>query len=163
MMARDALNLHWQASAAGDLDAEDAIWYGQIWRVRESASLAGTRAGFPGPGSSGASDEAIYGEQGVKAGYTTGKCQSDITAAIDGLISQGVEVVILGCTELPLLLPQTEFVGTNGNYVRLVDPTNVLARQCVAYATASPAPGYAKRSTANSIYSGPPHLAQSMT
>jgi aspartate racemase len=81
--------------------------------------------------------EAIYGKEGVKAGYTTGQCQSDIAAAIEGFISQGVEVVILGCTELPLLLPQTEFVGVNGTPVRLVDPTDLLARQCVAYATAS--------------------------
>lgn len=89
----------------------------------------------PGPALQARVMEAIYGSTGVKAGFTTGECQTDIAAAIDGLIAQGVEVVILGCTELPLLLPQTDFVGSNGKSVRLVDPTDVLARQCVAYAT----------------------------
>jgi aspartate racemase len=81
--------------------------------------------------------DTIYGKEGVKAGFTTGQCQSDIAAAIDGLIAQGIDVIILGCTELPLLLPQVNFVGTSGVSVRLVDPTDVLARQCVAYATAA--------------------------
>jgi aspartate racemase len=78
---------------------------------------------------------AIYGAQGVKAGHTTGPCQDDIAAALEGLIEAGVEAVILGCTELPLLLPQETFVGRRGACVRLIDPTDVLARQCVARAT----------------------------
>lgn len=89
--------------------------------------------------------EAIYGKQGVKAGFTTGQCLDDISAAIDSLIAEGVEVIILGCTELPLLLPQTSFVGTVGMRVSLVDPTDVLAQQCVALATAT-----AERPTARS-------------
>ena len=78
--------------------------------------------------------DAIYGKTGVKAGYTTGQCQDDLIAAVEGLIARGVEVIILGCTELPMLLPAGEFVGRNGGRVQLVDPTVVLARQCVAYA-----------------------------
>ena len=81
--------------------------------------------------------DAIYGKEGVKAGFTTGQCLDDIAAAIDGLIAEGVEVIVLGCTELPLLLPQTSFVGTTGARVSLVDPTDVLAQQCVALATAA--------------------------
>ncbi|WP_322015443.1 amino acid racemase [Paraburkholderia sp. J12] len=77
---------------------------------------------------------AIYGTQGVKAGHTTGPCQDDIAAALEGLIEAGVEAVILGCTELPLLLPQETFVGRRGARVTLIDPTDVLARQCVARA-----------------------------
>ncbi|WP_028225372.1 cysteate racemase [Paraburkholderia ferrariae] len=77
---------------------------------------------------------AIYGVQGVKAGHTTGPCQDDVAAALEGLIEAGVEAVILGCTELPLLLPQETFVGRRAR-VRLIDPTDVLARQCVARAT----------------------------
>ncbi|MFM0056827.1 amino acid racemase [Paraburkholderia phytofirmans] len=84
--------------------------------------------------------EAIYGKEGVKAGFTTGQCLNDISAAIDGLVADGVEVIILGCTELPLLLPKKSFVGTTGARVSLVDPTDVLARQCVALATASALP-----------------------
>ncbi|MBN3752105.1 aspartate/glutamate racemase family protein [Paraburkholderia sp. Tr-20389] len=80
---------------------------------------------------------AIYGNNGVKAGFTTGRCQEDIAAAVEGLIAQGVEIIILGCTELPLLLPLAEFIGRNGKRARLVDPTDVLARRCIAYATAA--------------------------
>ncbi|MFM0667526.1 cysteate racemase [Paraburkholderia sediminicola] len=81
--------------------------------------------------------EAIYGKEGVKAGFTTGQCLDDVSAAIDGLIAEGVEAIILGCTELPLLLPRKSFVGTTGTRVSLVDPTDVLAQQCVALATAA--------------------------
>jgi aspartate racemase len=81
--------------------------------------------------------DAIYGKEGVKAGFTTGLCLDDICAAIDGLIAEGVEVIILGCTELPLLLPRKSFVGTTGTRVNLVDPTDILAQQCVALATAA--------------------------
>ena len=83
--------------------------------------------------------EAIYGKHGVKAGFTKGQCQEDIAAAMEGLIAQGVEAVVLGCTELPLLLTGTEFVGASGARVRLVDPTDVLARRCVAYALSADA------------------------
>jgi len=83
--------------------------------------------------------EAIYGKHGVKAGLTTGQCQEDIAAAMEGLIAEGVEVVVLGCTELPLLLTGSEFVGSGGARVRLVDPTDVLARRCIAYALSADA------------------------
>lgn len=79
--------------------------------------------------------EAIYGSTGVKAGFTTGQCQDDIAAAIEGLVAQGVDVIILGCTELPLLLAEPTFTCKSGKVIRLVDPTDVLARKCVAYAT----------------------------
>ncbi|ACC74712.1 amino acid racemase [Paraburkholderia phymatum] len=81
--------------------------------------------------------EAIYGNNGVKAGFTTGRCQEDIAAAVEGMIAEGVEIIILGCTELPLLLPLAEFIGKNGKRAWLVDPTNVLARRCIAHATAA--------------------------
>lgn len=83
--------------------------------------------------------ESIYGKHGVKAGYTKGKCQEDIAAAMEELIAEGVEVVVLGCTELPLLLTGSEFAGKSGARVRLVDPTDVLARRCIAYALSADA------------------------
>ena len=78
--------------------------------------------------------DAIYGECGVKAGFTHGRAREDIVAALEGLIDAGVEVVVLGCTELPLLLPGDVYAGERGQRVRLIDPTDVLARQCVARA-----------------------------
>jgi aspartate racemase len=77
---------------------------------------------------------AIYGKTGVKAGFTTGQCKEDITAAVEGLIAQGAEVIILGCTELPILLSGGRYTGTNGMQVQLVDPTEVLAKRCIAFA-----------------------------
>jgi aspartate racemase len=80
--------------------------------------------------------EAIYGPRGVKAGFTSGQCLDDVNAAIDELVSQGVEVIILGCTELPLLFPHQEVTSSGGKRVTLVDPTEILAKRCVAAAMA---------------------------
>lgn len=77
---------------------------------------------------------AIYGPRGVKAGYTRGECMDDIVAACDALMERGCQVIILGCTELPLLLPQGERSSASGRAARLVDPTELLAKRCVAYA-----------------------------
>jgi aspartate racemase len=79
---------------------------------------------------------AIYGLQGVKAGFTSGQCVDDIGAAIDDLVSQGVEVIILGCTELPVLFPHREQTSASGQRVTLVDPTEILAMRCVSQAMA---------------------------
>ncbi|QMV71100.1 aspartate/glutamate racemase family protein [Sphingobacterium paramultivorum] len=49
--------------------------------------------------------ESIYGQQGVKAGYRTGTCKENILKAADFLARKGAKVLILGCTELPLLFP----------------------------------------------------------
>lgn len=77
---------------------------------------------------------AIYGPRGVKAGFTQGECVENLNAALDDLIGRGVEVVILGCTELPLLLRQASFTSRNGAVLRLIDPTEILAKRCVAQA-----------------------------
>ena len=77
---------------------------------------------------------AIYGPQGVKAGFTSGANVADVDAAIDELAGQGVEVIVLGCTELPLLFSETERVTASGHKVTLVDPTDILARRCVSAA-----------------------------
>lgn len=81
--------------------------------------------------------QAIYGREGVKAGLTSGRCQDDIRIGLDDLVRQGCEVIILGCTELPLLLPEGPFAHGSGQQITLVDPTNTLARRCVQYATGS--------------------------
>jgi aspartate racemase len=101
---------------------------------RKALEAEGLRQVAPEPALQARVMEAIYGEHGVKAGFTTGQCQADISAAIEGLIAAGVGVIVLGCTELPLLLPDGEFTSASGARVRLVDPTDVLARRCVAYA-----------------------------
>ncbi|MGF6966976.1 aspartate racemase [Paraburkholderia sp. WC7.3g] len=77
---------------------------------------------------------AIYGPRGAKAGQTSGECCDDLAAAVDDLVARGVQVIVLACTELPLLLREPVLVCPGGRVVRLVDPTDVLARRCVAYA-----------------------------
>ena len=71
---------------------------------------------------------AIYGEQGVKAGHTDGACREELQQALSHLAAKGADVVILGCTELPLIMPASR-AG-----ITLVDPTDVLARRCVELA-----------------------------
>jgi aspartate racemase len=77
---------------------------------------------------------AIYGPAGVKAGFRSGRCRDDLLQAIAHLAQHGAEIVILGCTELPLLMPQDEHCTAGGRQVVLLDPTEILARRCVAMA-----------------------------
>jgi len=81
---------------------------------------------------------AIYGPRGVKAGFTQGECEILVEAAIDHLAESGAYVQILGCTELPLIFPQVDALPLkSGATVALIDPTDVLAKRCVALATRS--------------------------
>jgi len=75
--------------------------------------------------------ESIYGELGVKAGFTDGFCKSEILKATDYLIDQGADVIILGCTELPLMFTEDNELNRNGKKIPLVDPTLVLAKKIV--------------------------------
>ncbi len=75
---------------------------------------------------------AIYGETGVKAGHREGQCEDDLLQALAHLVERGAEVVILGCTELPLILPQSADFAVAGKRIVLLDPTDILARRCVA-------------------------------
>jgi aspartate racemase len=97
---------------------------------------------------------AIYGEHGVKAGHTSGACVDDLCAAIAHLAARGATVMILGCTELPMLLPQQRGFDAGAGIDRrtapadqggqagqagqvdLVDPTLIMARRCIALARA---------------------------
>ncbi|MCV0429680.1 MAG: amino acid racemase, partial [Roseibium sp.] len=75
--------------------------------------------------------DAIYGPKGVKAGYTDGLCKEQIARAFAHLVTNGAEAVILGCTELPLIVSENkEDLGALP-----IDPTDVLARKCVQLAS----------------------------
>ncbi len=50
-----------------------------------------------------------------------------------GVGPAGVEVIILGCTELPLIFPERD-IRVRDRLISLVDPTEILARRCVAHA-----------------------------
>jgi len=76
--------------------------------------------------------EAIYGERGIKAGFTQGVCREQLLLAAEHLCEQGAKVLILGCTELPLVLAHCDVFEIGAHRVALVDPTTVLARRCVS-------------------------------
>lgn len=71
-------------------------------------------------------DEAIYSPRGIKAGYLVENVPK-ILEAIEILIGKGAEIVILGCTELPLIL---DFLPEPIKR-KVVDPTDVLAKKIV--------------------------------
>ncbi|GGX97183.1 amino acid racemase [Massilia dura] len=76
--------------------------------------------------------EAIYAIDGVKAGCTEGRCRQLLVNALEYLVERGATVVILGCTELPLILPEQLNFEVAGKPVVLMDPTAILAKHCVA-------------------------------
>lgn len=80
---------------------------------------------------------AIYGERGVKAGNTDGDCKAALLRALAHLAGRGASIVILGCTELPLLLPQHPAFDIGGRTLALLDPADILARRCVALSLAA--------------------------
>lgn len=75
--------------------------------------------------------ESIFGEKGVKAGYTEGECKEQILKAAEHLIDSNVDVIILGCTELPLMFNEQNTINHSGKKIQLVDPTLILAQKCV--------------------------------
>ncbi|MFQ5571615.1 MAG: aspartate/glutamate racemase family protein [Rhodothermales bacterium] len=56
----------------------------------------------------------------------TSKARQNVLDAITHLREKGADAVILGCTELPLAIPETEIDGT-----LIIDPTLVLARALI--------------------------------
>jgi len=70
--------------------------------------------------------EAIYGKNGIKVGKKA-HAKHLLTEAANSLILNGAEAVILGCTEIPLVLKQKDF------YNKLYDPMEVSARQIINF------------------------------
>ena len=81
--------------------------------------------------------ESIYGKFGVKAGYTDGICKEQILKGVNHLIQKEIQVIILGCTELPLLFPKNKESNDHKKSVELVDPTLILAKRVVSLATSN--------------------------
>lgn len=70
--------------------------------------------------------ETIIGVHSVKAGYTSGIAQQFAEEAGRRLVERGAEALILGCTELPLVMRGRE-ARLGGAAVPLIDPTRVVA------------------------------------
>ena len=80
---------------------------------------------------------AIYGPKGAKAGFTDGICREDLVSAAEYLVkTYDCNVLILGCTELPLILDEGDF-DCAGKTVYIIDPTSSLARRVVKTALAA--------------------------
>jgi aspartate racemase len=84
--------------------------------------------------------QAIYGPAGVKAGHTTGACATQLQQALAHLVRRGARAVILGCTELPLVIAAAAHRTVGPHRVPVVDPTELLARRCVQLAGGPPQP-----------------------
>jgi len=70
---------------------------------------------------------AIYGEQGIKAGYREGPAAILVDQS-EKLVEQGAETIICGCTEISLVLKQDMIP------IRLVNPLDILAREAIVQA-----------------------------
>jgi aspartate racemase len=64
--------------------------------------------------------------QAIKAGDAASDAEARMASFARDLVAEGAEVVIAGCTEAPLVL------GREALRVELIDPTDLLARRCVA-------------------------------
>jgi len=71
----------------------------------------------------------------VKAGYTDGICLVEFRQVLKHIINAGAELVILGCTELPLVSAGIGAGSESGKVVRMLDPGDILARRCVEIST----------------------------
>ena len=72
---------------------------------------------------------AIYDETyGIKANSSpvTNRAHDSLVAAIQELKTQGAQVIILGCTELPLALQEKTYFG-----LPVIDPNRILARALI--------------------------------
>jgi aspartate racemase len=72
--------------------------------------------------------EAIFGKQGIKAGFTSGRSKEIIQGVAQTLIKRGAEAVIAGCTEVPLVLKQEDIK------VPLIEPLQILAEVSIVWA-----------------------------
>lgn len=68
---------------------------------------------------------AIYGKRGVKAGFTAGPSRRSLAAIAKRLIGRGAQAIVAGCTEVPLVLCQSDLL------VPLIDPLTVGARAVI--------------------------------
>ncbi len=69
--------------------------------------------------------EGIYGDKGIKMGYLEGKSLEYLREAAMELIDKKAEIVVLACTEIPLVLKQEHL------QIPIINPMDVLAKKVV--------------------------------
>jgi len=70
--------------------------------------------------------QSIYGPSGIKAGFVGLGPRRLLLKAGNHLVSKGAEALILGCTEIPLVLTKQRFT------VPVINPTEILAARAVS-------------------------------
>jgi aspartate racemase len=75
---------------------------------------------------------AIYGKNGVKAGFTKGPAREAVLEIAGGLVRRGAQAILAGCTEVPLVLRASDL------HVPLVEPMVIGARAAILRAGACP-------------------------
>lgn len=69
--------------------------------------------------------DAIFGNSGIKAGFTAGRPRTTVVRVARRLIERGAEAVIAGCTEVPLVLKENDIS------VPLIEPMKIGALTCI--------------------------------
>lgn len=69
--------------------------------------------------------DAIFGTQGIKAGFRSGSPKEMIVETARVLIGRGAEAIIAGCTEVPLVLKAADIS------VPLIEPMNIVVEASI--------------------------------
>lgn len=72
--------------------------------------------------------DAIFGDKGIKAGFTQGKPKDMIVDVAIKLISKGAEAILAGCTEVPLVLLDEDIPSP------LIEPMQIVAEASIVKA-----------------------------
>ena len=70
--------------------------------------------------------EAIYGPKGIKSGKKK-LAKNLLSNVVEHLISKGAQAIVLGCTEIPLVLKQKDFV------IPFYEPMEITVNEIVEY------------------------------
>ena len=69
--------------------------------------------------------EAIFGPNGIKAGFTSGFPKETLVNIAKVLVARGADAIIAGCTEVPLVLKDLDIP------VPLIEPLRIAAQACI--------------------------------
>ncbi|MEM1270974.1 MAG: amino acid racemase [Bacteroidota bacterium] len=119
------------ASCIGSLSTTATIAFGVLTKPLVSAGF--TAVVCDSEMQSRFVNETIYDHTyGLKADAdpVTDRAREQLQQAVRQLSAKGADAIILGCTELPLALPEAEFEG-----VPLIDPTHAVALALIHHAT----------------------------
>ncbi|MBS3813084.1 amino acid racemase [Candidatus Bipolaricaulota bacterium] len=73
--------------------------------------------------------DVIYGDRGIKAGFSGARLKRQLLDVVDGLEERGAEYVIAGCTEIRVVLRPADLEG-----VSLIRPIDEAARRAIELA-----------------------------